>query len=1256
MQATLNIVTNPFHPMLDRVQKPIQRKVKINTLVNKHGINLSKPVLCYHNGSPLLRKQWSQTVVKDGDVVSFVYLPEGGGGSNPLKLILMIAVTVLAPEIALAIGGKLGIGAGTLGMSLLSAGISFLGNTLVNALIPPPSPPKSQQQASMAAPSPTYTINAQGNQARIGQAIPVLYGRMKVYPDFAAQPYTEFENNDQYLYQLFLVTQGKASIFYNDVFIEDSPLTSFDAGLAEIEVVQPGSSPTLFPTAVYNCAEVNGQELTGINDGLGFGPFSLNPPGTLVNKVAFDIALPRGIYYVNDDGGYDTRSLSFAFYVQKIDALGNPLEALTQIGSATVSGRSSTPIRKTYKYNVAPGRYAVRMARTDVKSSDNRQAHDLNWAGARGYSSEAINYGNVTLLAMKLKATNNLSSQSSRKVNCIAQRLLQIPTYDAPSNSYTWGVEQATSSMAWAVADMCRAEYGAYVSESRYNLNQLVALHSELAARGDEFNGIFDSSQTFWEALTIACRTCRTRPFVQGGMIHFVRDSLQSLPTALFTSRNIVKGSFKITYIMNSEDTADCVDVEYYDKLSWKPRIVRAALSGSSNIRPAKVKAFGITDRNQAFREGMKIVADNRYRRKEITFETELEGHIPALGDLIAIQSDIPEWGEHGEVLSYAGGVVTSSQPFTWTVGAQHYVMLRRANGSSQGPLEVAKGASDDKFTFVAGNAPDFTLHSGNEKEKTFIAFGRSGQVVQLAKVLSITPRANTVQISAINEDVRVHSADGTDVPLDTHSYSIPAPTVRPILADFVMTQTGSGVTPSVVVSWQPAPGASKYYIEKSTDNVNWETIGEITSTSFSFIANTGLIYVRVAAFGGVIGPYVTKSINIGQIPPPANVIGGSISSNGQAYNATWTAVPDSTGYYVEVLNAGSVKRSFNTVTNAFDYTVENAIADGGPWRSIDIKVWAVKGSVKSTSPYTLSGTNAAPTAPTLSVTPGLNSVSVTVSNSNETDYAGTMIHASATPGFTPGPGNLIYDGASNFFMHLGVTGEMYYKAAHYDSYGKSGLNYSIQSSAVPQENAGGIEVVSALPTVDNFEGRVVYLTTDDSLYTYDADTSSWAISGSVPPGSVTSIELANDAVTAAKISAGAVTANKINVANLSAINADMGNLTSGTITLDNTGHIKGGQTAYNSGAGFFMGYSSTTYKFSIGDGTKGLTWDGAALNINGNLKAGSININNKFTVAANGTVNIKSATTGARLEIVNDVIRVYDANGILRVKLGNLA
>jgi len=39
---------------------------------------------------------------------------------------------------------------------------------------------------------PTYNLQAKGNVARIGSAIPEIFGVHRVYPDFGATPYTEY--------------------------------------------------------------------------------------------------------------------------------------------------------------------------------------------------------------------------------------------------------------------------------------------------------------------------------------------------------------------------------------------------------------------------------------------------------------------------------------------------------------------------------------------------------------------------------------------------------------------------------------------------------------------------------------------------------------------------------------------------------------------------------------------------------------------------------------------------------------------------------------------------------------------------------------------------------------------------------------------------------------------------------------------------------------------------------------------------------
>lgn len=76
-----------------------------------------------------------------------------------------------------------------------------------------------------------------------------------------------------------------------------------------------------------------------------------------------------------------------------------------------------------------------------------------------------------------------------------------------------------------------------------------------------------------------------------------------------------------------------------------------------------------------------------------------------------------------------------------------------------------------------------------------------------------------------------------------------------------------------------------------------------------------------------------------------------------------------------------------------------------------------------------------------------------------------------------------------------------------------------------------------------------------------------------------------------------AINEDSILVDTIAAIKADLGAITAGTITLNTSGYIKGGQTGYDTGTGFFLGYSGGAYKFSIGTpGTASLTWDGTTL------------------------------------------------------------
>lgn len=76
-----------------------------------------------------------------------------------------------------------------------------------------------------------------------------------------------------------------------------------------------------------------------------------------------------------------------------------------------------------------------------------------------------------------------------------------------------------------------------------------------------------------------------------------------------------------------------------------------------------------------------------------------------------------------------------------------------------------------------------------------------------------------------------------------------------------------------------------------------------------------------------------------------------------------------------------------------------------------------------------------------------------------------------------------------------------------------------------------------------------------------------------------------------------------LKVGNLSAISTNTGSLTvSGNVKIGAYGAILGGQTDFNTGTGFFLGYSGGAYKFSIGNATTNLTWSGTAFTVTGGV------------------------------------------------------
>ncbi|CAA7615683.1 host specificity factor TipJ family phage tail protein [Magnetospirillum sp. UT-4] len=765
MTASIVIVTNPFEPVTSRSVHAVESGATVGALLLDCGIAED----CWSDGPEILIGGMAVPVgiyavraIGDDEVVTVIRWPQGGGagggggGKNPMRIVLTIAVMVAAIYLGPMAAVAMGYTATGTAAAMATAGIAMVGSVLINTVIPAPKPSMPSLNwggsGSAPAPSPTYSIQAQGNQGRLGQPIPVIYGRHLIYPDLASEPYQDYVGGEQYLYQLHVIGQGEYAV--EQIRIEDTPISSFEE--VQTEIVPPGSPVTLFEPDVVTAAEIAGQELVAPNlvqsgdDGY-IGPFTANQVDTAAGALGIDVVMPRGLYYANDGGSLDSRIVQWQVEARAIDADGEALAGWSVLATESHSAASNTAIRLSFRYAVSPGRYEVRLKRLDTKDTAERAGHEIRWGALRAYLTGQPDFGAVTLLAVKMRATDNLSQRSSRMINVIATR--KLPVW---SEAGGWSQPVATRSIAWAFADACKAQYGAKLADSRIDLKTLATLDAVWQGRGDSFDAVFDTSMTVWEALTRIARCGRAVPIQQGGIVRIIRDQPQTMPVAMFGPRNIVKGSFKLKYVMPGDDTADAVTVEYFSSRTWKPDETTAKLPDSQGDNPAKVNLFGCTTKDHAQREGLYIAANNRYRRRLVTFRTELEGMIPTYGDLVAITHDMPRWGQGGEVIGHQGDVLALSEPLVWTEGASHYLALRRRDGSLAGPFRVQAVPGDPAKVRVL-DPLTVTPYVGGSEERTYFSFGPGHAWAQSARVLAIRPRAEQVEIVAVAEDSRVH-------------------------------------------------------------------------------------------------------------------------------------------------------------------------------------------------------------------------------------------------------------------------------------------------------------------------------------------------------------------------------------------------------------------------------------------------------------------------------------------------------------------
>jgi len=241
-------------------------------------------------------------IVEEGQIIEFALVPKGGGGGKQILMIVaMIAVAIIAPYAAGYVGLTMGgVAATAIGQAILVAGFMAIGGMIVGSLFKP-SMPSSSGIANLEN-SPTYGWNVAGNSMQQGNPIPILYGKMRIVPQYIGKSITSL-GDKQYLSVLTALCEGPIDSIYA-LEINDAPISSFTNILIETRLGTNDQGVIPLWVDTWTDQSLN-KKLTNTVDWV-----SATTKGDAVTELSINLLAPQGLWYANDGGGLDTISIN----------------------------------------------------------------------------------------------------------------------------------------------------------------------------------------------------------------------------------------------------------------------------------------------------------------------------------------------------------------------------------------------------------------------------------------------------------------------------------------------------------------------------------------------------------------------------------------------------------------------------------------------------------------------------------------------------------------------------------------------------------------------------------------------------------------------------------------------------------------------------------------------------------------------------------------------------------------------------------
>ena len=469
------------------------------------------------------------------------------------------------------------------------------------------------------------------------------------------------------------------------------------------------------------------------------GPFDMCKPSQIGSEAAIDVVFQGGLYTQNQTtGAIQGASVATRFLFYPVDANGASTgAAITH--DHTFSAATNTPQRYTLKYVLPLGRYRCSAERVTPNAASSNVIDQATWTGLKLKLSAPTHpvYGDVTLVAATIKATNGIASDAAGKVRFRCRR--RLPALDSAAATFS-------ANPADVLVDVLTAKYGGRrpMTADELDVDEIRRSRTKWAAHNG-FNAVFDKMTTVWDAMASALQPVAAVPLPQGNRISIAHDSVKDFRAALFTDDNIVAGSLQINYEFDKIGDPEATRVEYRSKEWFDAEFVTIPADREDFD---SINLFGCTDKTVAEQHATLTNNRRRLRRKTIQFETELDGALVMHGQRIGVAHSTPRWGQSAAVVSRHGDTLTMNAIIDWSI-PNLTMLIRDVEGYPHQVVGITQGATPKHVVMPA--APAFIIPTiDNGYEGAVAAFGERNHEVKDWIVLSMEPTGEfRIRISA---------------------------------------------------------------------------------------------------------------------------------------------------------------------------------------------------------------------------------------------------------------------------------------------------------------------------------------------------------------------------------------------------------------------------------------------------------------------------------------------------------------------------